>query len=135
VGGRTTSHFSKIEAIQAGRDKLSESVGSDFKTVKRLWLEIGEPYSNFSECDSTAAINSAGPKPSRRIGNLHPGSCWHHSVLPIPWDSVMVESVRLVLQRWRGVCSFSQTMRSSRSGENHDNVFILRPKKRNRPGE
>jgi len=135
VGGRTTSHFSKREAIQAARNTTSESGVSESITIKRLWLEVGEPYSTFSECDSTAAINSAGPNPSRRIGNLHPGSCWHHSVLPIPWDSVMVESVRLVLQRWRGVCSFSQTMRSSRSGEDHDNVFILCPKKRSRPGE
>ena len=89
--------------------------GSESVNVNRLWLEVGEPYSDFSECDSTAAINSAGPKASRRIGNWYPGSGWHQSVLPIPWDSIMVESVRLVLQRWRGVCSFSQTMRSNRS--------------------
>jgi hypothetical protein len=135
VGGRNTSRFSKIDPIQTAHDKLSESGGSESRTINRLRLEIGEPYSNFSDCDSTAAINCAGPKPSRKIGNVYPGSCWHPSGLPIPWDSVMVESVRLVMQRWRGVCSFSQTMRSNRSGENHDNVFILRPKKRNRPGE
>ena len=135
VGARNTSRFSKIDPIQKAHDTLSESDDSESKTVNRLWLEIGEPYSDFSDCDSTAATNCAGQKPSRRIGNLHPGYCWHPSGLPIPWDSVMVESVRLVMQRWRGVCSFSQTMRSSRSGENHDNVFILRPKKRNRPGE
>ena len=135
VRRRTPSRSSMMEAIRAAHNTLSESGGSESITINRLWLEVGEPYSNFSECDSTAAIHSAGPKPSRRIENVHPGSCWHHSVLPNPWDSVMVESVRLVLQRWRGVCSFSQTMRSSRSGEDHDNVFILCPKKRSRPGE
>ena len=94
---------------------FSESDVGKFKNVDRLWLDVCRLHSNFSECDSTAAINSAGPETSRRIGN------WRQSVLPIPlsavfltdWNSVMVESVRLVLQRWRGVCSFSQTMRST----------------------
>jgi len=135
VGARNTSRFPKIDQSQTAHDTLSESDGSESRTINRLRLEIGEPYSDFSDCDSTAATNCAGPKPSRRIGYVYPGSYRHPSGLPNPWDSVMVESVRLVLQRWRGVCSFSQTMRSNRSGEYHENVFVLRPKKRNRPGE
>jgi hypothetical protein len=135
VRGRNSSRSLMKESIPPARNTLSESIGSESISVNRLWLEIGETYTNFSEYDSTAAINSTGPEPSRRIGNLHPGSSWHQPVLPIPWDSVMVESVGLVMQRWRGVCSFSHTMRSTRSGENHDNVFILCPKKRSRPGD
>jgi hypothetical protein len=135
IRGLNVSRSTMIEAIQAARSKLPESSGNESINVNRLWLEVGETYSNFSECDSTAAINSAGPEASRRTENWHPGSRWHQSVLPITWDSVMVESVRLVLQRWRGVCSFSQTMRSNQSEEKHQNVFALCPKKRSRPGE
>jgi len=133
--GRKISRSTVIEEIQTARSNLSESNGSKSLNVNRLWLEVGETYSKFSECDSTAAISSAGPKASRRIGNLSLGTRWHRSILPIPWDSIMVESVRLVLQRWRGVCSFSQTMRSNQSIEKHQNVYPLCTKKRSRPGE
>jgi hypothetical protein len=133
VRGQNISRSPMMEAVPTGRSKLPDPGGS--KTVNRLWLNVGESYSKFSGCDSTAAINSAGPEDSRRIENLYPGSRWCKSVMPTQWDSVMVESVRLVLQRWRGVCSFSQTMRSNWSGEKHNNVFPLCPKKRSRPGE
>jgi hypothetical protein len=135
VRGRHSSRSFMKESIQPARNTLSESRGSESIKVNRLWLEAGETYTNFSAYDSTAAIHSAGSEASRRIGNFHPGTCWHDSVMSIPWDSVMAESVRLVMQRWRGVCSFSQTMRSNGSGEKHNNVFILCPKKRSRPGE
>ena len=39
-----------------------------------------------------------------------------------------VESVRLVLLCWRGVCSFSQTVRSNRSDEERHAVNDLRSK-------
>ena len=145
VRGRNASRSPMIEEIQAGYNKLSDSGGSESIKANRLWLEVGEPYSNFSECDSTAAIDSAGPDASRRIENWHPGSRWQlaslpfrrsgQSIWPIPWGSVMVESVRLVLQRWRGVCSFSQTMRSDQGEEKYKNVYPLCPKKQSRPGE
>ena len=109
------SSRSSIIAIQMARSKLSESDRSECINVNRLRLEIGGSYSKILEYGSPAAINSAGLEASRRIGN------WRRSVLPVPlyavfladWNSVIVESVRLVLQRWRGVCSFSQTMRST----------------------
>ena len=119
-----------IDAIETMHSNLSKSLDEN-----RLWLEVGEAYPNFSEYDSTAATNSARPKASRRIGNLSPRPHWHLSVLPVPWDSVMIESVRLVSQRWRGVCSFSQTMRNDQSAEKYQNVYPLCTKKRNRPGD
>jgi hypothetical protein len=124
-----------IEAIQAARSKLSESAESKSKIVNRLWLEVSKTYSSFSEYDSTAAIDSAGPEISQRFENWYSGFHRYHFVLPVPWDLVMVESVRLVLQRWRGVCSFSQTMRSTRSDEESHLVYDLRSKKLSRPGE
>ena len=135
VRGLNISRSPMIEAIQAVDSNLSESSENGALNVNRLWLEIGETYSNFSECDYAAATNSAGPEASRRIGNWYTGSYRHQSVWPIQWDSIMVESVRLVLQRWRGVCSFSQTMRSNRSVEKYQNVYPLCTKKRSRPGE
>jgi hypothetical protein len=132
--------------IQKARSKLSESDRSECINLNRLWLEVGVSYSSILEYESTAAINSAGPESSRRIGN------WRQSVLPVPlpagslaglpagslaglsavflaeWNSVMVEPVRHVLQRWRGVCSFSQTMRSTRSDEESHLVNDLRSK-------
>ena len=39
----------------------------------------------------------------------------------LPWDTVMVESVGLVLQRWRGVCSFSL---STLCGWNKDDIDV-----------
>ena len=105
-----------LEAIQTARSTLSDSDGNESMNANRLWLEVGETYSSYTECDSTAAINSAGPEASRRIGKC-PGFRWPQSVWPIQWDSFMVESIRFVLQRWRGVCSFSQTKRSTRSNE------------------
>jgi hypothetical protein len=133
--------------IQKARSKLSESDRSECINLNRLWLEVGVSYSSILEYESTAAINSAGPESSRRIGN------WRQSVLPVPlparrvrrslttgslaglsavflakWNSVMVEPVRHVLQRWRGVCSFSRTMRSMRSDEESHLVNDLRSK-------
>jgi hypothetical protein len=39
----------------------------------------------------------------------------------IPWESVLAESVGLVLQRWRGVCSFSL---SAVCGQNEDDIDV-----------
>ena len=106
------------------------------KELDRLQLEVGESYSNkllssrsstdppwhhLMESDSSAADDFAGPPLSWRFRYWYNDHCWQNDVLPMPlsvrclaeWESVMVESVRLVLQRWRGVCSFSQTMRST----------------------
>ncbi len=141
VKARSNSPSSMINTIQAAHDKISKYIGSEFVNANRLWLKVGEMwYSNFSECDSTAAINSAGPEVSRRNKYWHPSSCNHFAPLPlgwnrqfvpqVSWDSILVESVRLVLKRWRGVCSFSQTIRNNRSDEKIQNVFSLNPKKR-----
>jgi hypothetical protein len=127
IGGRNISRSPMIEAIQAARSTLPESSGSELLNVNKLWLEVGKTYSNFSECDFTAAINSAGPKASQRIGN------WHQFVLPIPlsvnnwaeWDSVMVESVRLILQRWSRVNSFSSTICCTCEKSEHEIVHFL----------
>ena len=132
---RRTISWSSIIAIQMARSKLSESNRSECIHLNKLWLEVGVSYSNILEYDSPSAINSAGPDSSRRIGN------WHQYVLPISlpvgylaeWNSFMVEPVRLVLRRWRGVCSFSQTMRGTRSDEESHLVYDLRSKKRSRP--
>jgi hypothetical protein len=48
------------------------------------------------------------------------------------WDAVLVESVRRVLQRWRGVCSFSLTMRSIESDEESHLMVGRRSKKQRR---
>jgi hypothetical protein len=98
-----------LVAIQMARSKLSESDGSQGNT---LWLETGETHLNFLECGYPAAIRSAGPDASRRIQNWFSESRWRRFVWSIPRDSLSVKTVRLGLQRWRGVCSFSQTMRS-----------------------
>ena len=125
IRGLNISRSPVIEAIQTARSNLSESSGMKSLNVNRLRLEVGETCSNFSECDSTAAINSAGLETSRRIENWHPGSHWHQSVLPISWDSVIVESVRLVLQRWSRVYSFSSTTCCTCEKSEHEIVHFL----------
>ena len=81
VRGMHISRSPMIDAIETMHSNLSKSLDEN-----RLWLEVGEAYPNFSEYDSTAATNSAGPKASRRIGNLSPRPHWHLSVLPVPWE-------------------------------------------------
>ncbi len=46
-----------------------------------------------------------------------------------PWESVMVESFGLVLQRWRGVCSFSLSAACSRNKDNIDVTYHLSSEK------
>jgi hypothetical protein len=46
-----------------------------------------------------------------------------------PWESVMVESVGLVLQRWRGVCSFSLSTLCSRNKDDIDVTYHLSSEK------
>ena len=47
----------------------------------------------------------------------------------LPWESVMIESVGLVLQRWRGVCSFSLSTLCSRSKDDIDVTYHLSSEK------
>jgi hypothetical protein len=47
----------------------------------------------------------------------------------IPWESVLVESVGLVLQRWRGVCSFSLSAVCGRNEDDIDVTYHLSSKK------
>ncbi len=90
---------------------------------------IGGAYWQSQAYDSTAARDLAGPILNRRIEYWTPGFHWRDVGWQDTWDSVMVESVRLVLRRWRGVCSFSQTRRSNRSDEDrHRIVDNLRSK-------
>jgi len=53
----------------------------------------------------------------------------------LPWESVMVESVGLVLQRWRGVCSFSLSSLCSRNKDDIDVTYHLSSEKQCRTGE
>jgi hypothetical protein len=109
VHGRNFSRFVNMEAIQMARSKLSESDGSQ---VNKLWLDTGETHLNFLECGYPAAVHSAGSDASRRIQHWYSESRRRRFVWSIPRDSLLIKTVRLVLQSWRGVCSFSQTMRS-----------------------
>ena len=52
-----------------------------------------------------------------------------------PWESVMVESVGLVLQRWRGVCSFSLSALCSRNKDDIDVTYHMSSEKQCRAGE
>jgi hypothetical protein len=52
-----------------------------------------------------------------------------------PWESVMVESVGLVLQRWRGVCSFSLSAVCSRNKDDIDVTYHMSSEKQCRAGE
>jgi hypothetical protein len=45
------------------------------------------------------------------------------------WESVMVESVGLVLQRWRGVCSFSLSAVCSRNKDDIDVTYHMSSEK------
>jgi hypothetical protein len=47
----------------------------------------------------------------------------------LPWESVMVESVGLVLQRWRGVCSFSLSALCNRNKDDIDVTYHLSSEK------
>jgi hypothetical protein len=125
---RRTISWSSIIAIQMARSKLSESDRWECINVDRLWLEIGKTYSWVLEYDSAAAIHSAGPEASRRIGNWALGRFANPTVSSnvVEWNSGMDESMRHVLRRWRGVCSFSQTMRSTWSDEESHLVYDLR---------
>jgi hypothetical protein len=53
----------------------------------------------------------------------------------LPWESVMVESVGLVLQRWRGVCSFSLSSLCSWNKDDIDVTYHLSSEKQCRTGE
>jgi hypothetical protein len=53
----------------------------------------------------------------------------------LPWESVMVESVGLVLQRWRGVCSFSLSALCSWNKDDIDVTYHLSSEKQSRTGE
>jgi hypothetical protein len=106
---RIVTRSPMLEEIQMARSKLSEPDGSQ---VNKLSLESGETHLNYLKCGYPAAIHSIGSDASRKIQNWYPESRWHRFVWSIPRDSLSIETVRLVLQRWRGVCSFSQTMRS-----------------------
>jgi hypothetical protein len=116
--GRNAYRFSTRVTVQRVYSTFSELSGMDSVNVKRLWLDVGGRYSTDYEYDSPAAINSAGPEASRRIGNWLRESHWHNTIWMMPWDSVLVEIARLVLRRWRGVCSFSQTMRGTGAMQN-----------------
>lgn len=52
-----------------------------------------------------------------------------------PWESVMVESVGLGLQRWRGVCSFSLSSLCSWNKDDIDATYHLSSEKQSRTGE
>jgi hypothetical protein len=52
-----------------------------------------------------------------------------HGRESLPWESVMVESVGLVLQRWRGVCSFSLSTICSRNKNDIDVTYHLSSEK------
>jgi hypothetical protein len=101
------------------------------KIFNRLQLEVGESYSNklFTGSsfdppwqhilghDSTTVSDLTGPLSGWRFRDWHHGSGWQNFILPIhlsaaclaEWNSIMVESVRLILQRWSRVYSFSST--------------------------
>lgn len=57
VQGQKTSRSSMIKEIREASGRSSESGGCESTNVDRIWLEVGGPYSNYSECDSTSAIN------------------------------------------------------------------------------
>jgi len=99
---------------------------------QRLRYSIGGAYTRSWDCDSTAARDSAGPKIYRRNIYWPPGIYWPDVGWLETWESVLVESVRRVLQRWRGVCSFSLTMRSIESDEESHLMVGRRSKKQRR---
>jgi len=147
--GRSCIHPPTLQAIQMARSKLSESRGQDLGQGNECWPNMSVAYSSFSEYGCTAAINSAGPERGQSEKYWNSGQYWQsvsppfhgraQSILPVhppahhwaEWGFVMVESVKFVLQRWRGVCSFSQTMRSIGSDEESHLVNDLRSEKRN----
>jgi hypothetical protein len=108
-----------------------ESVGFTYLQSNNLRIDDGESSLSLLEYDITAATDSAGSTSVRWNGFWAPGLRWKYFDTSTSWDSIMVESVRRVLQRWRGVCSFSLTMRGTWSGD--DDVSELRPKKQCRP--
>lgn len=59
--------------------------------------------------EKTTAVNYAGPKQSQFSGYLCPGYA-QNSILSGTWNSIMVKSTSLVLQRWSEVCSSSQSI-------------------------
>ena len=78
-----------------------------------IWLRIGSscdpPWRYALECVLFTVVDSTGPPFSRMYGNWGYSYGWPHYIWPIPWDSIVVESVRLILQRWSRVYSFSLT--------------------------
>jgi hypothetical protein len=98
----------------------------------RPWLTIGGSYWKHWQCDTTAERDQAGPIVNRGNEFWPPGIYWRDVGWLDSWDAVLVESVRRVLQRWRGVCSFSLTMRSTASDEESHLMVGRRSKKRRR---
>ncbi|MCX6120711.1 MAG: hypothetical protein NTX44_03735 [Ignavibacteriales bacterium] len=121
VNGQIQNTYTKVFGYRDMKQKI----------FNRLQLEVGESYSNelftglsFDPpwqhalgCDSTTVSDLAGPLSGWRFRDWHQGSGWQNYILPIhlsavflaDWNSIMVESVRLILQRWSRVYSFSST--------------------------
>jgi hypothetical protein len=70
----------------------------------RPWLTIGGSYWKHLDCETTAARDFAGPIVNRGNRYWPPGMYWRDVGWLDTWDSVLVESVRLILQRWSRVC-------------------------------
>lgn len=68
---------------------------------------------------SAAASDTAGPSMNLKYGNG--SSCCRLQTIRYARDAMMVETIGHVLQRRRGVCSFSHIRRRARNGEDsHD---------------
>jgi hypothetical protein len=133
-----------VEAF--GNDEMKE------EDLNRLQHEVGEshsiklqssgsasdpPWQDARECDSTAVDDSTGPPSGWRYRYWCHDLGWQNSNLSIPLstglppdclaeqDSDVVESVRLNLQRWSRVYSFSSTTCCTWKIGEHEIVYRL----------
>ena len=118
----------QLEVRQSRSDKLLSARSS----TDPLWQHL-------IECDSTAVDDFAGPPSSWRYKYFD--QCWQNYLLPIrlpdgfladmsacclaEWESNLVESVRLILQRWSRVNSFSLTICCTCEKSEHETVHSL----------
>ena len=119
--------FGNDEVKQKDLDRLQFDVGELCSNkLLRSRSSTDPPWQYLMECDATAVNDFTGPPLNRRDKCWYFDQGWQNYFLPMPisascppsfgrscltmWESIVVKSVRLILQRWSRVNSFSSTI-------------------------
>jgi hypothetical protein len=134
--------FGNDEMKQKDLDRLQLEVGEPYSNRLLSSRSFADPPRQYlMGCDSMAVNDFTGPPLSWRYRYWYYDYGWQNNVLPIPlsagfwaglsagclaeWESNVVESVRLILQRWSRVNSFSSTICCTCEKSEHEIVQFL----------